>query len=152
MRRIHSTNTTPELIVRRILYADGYRYRLHSTSLPGRPDIVLPRLRVAIEVRGCFWHGHRCSNGRTPTSNEGYWVPKLQANKQRDKRNIRKLKALGWRVCIVWECEIRQASMAAVRRLLRERIQSTRRRVGGKSAQGAKGRQISRVVGRGEVF
>lgn len=106
MRRIRSTNTRPELVVRRLAHAMGHRFRLHRSDLPGKPDIVFPRLRKIIEVRGCFWHQHRgCIDSHIPKSRKHYWRPKLDRNVSRDKRNVRKLRRLGWRVLTVWECQ-----------------------------------------------
>jgi DNA mismatch endonuclease (patch repair protein) len=94
------------MIVRRLIHGMGYRYRLHVADLPGKPDIVLPRLKRIIEVRGCFWHQHPgCIDSHIPKSRLEYWGPKLDRNQRRDKENERKLKKLGWRVCVVWECE-----------------------------------------------
>lgn len=98
----------PEMVVRRIVYRMGYRYRLHSTSLPGKPDIVLNRLQKIIDVRGCFWHQHgECIDSHIPRSRLDYWVPKLQRNQKRDGENLEKLKSFGWNVLIVWECEVK---------------------------------------------
>jgi DNA mismatch endonuclease, patch repair protein len=89
----------------------GYRYRLHVTKLPGKPDLVFPRLRRIIDVRGCFWHRHPgCIDSHIPKSRTFYWRPKLRRNQRRDKENTRKLRKLGWRVLVVWECEVRNAS------------------------------------------
>ncbi|MCA2971025.1 MAG: DNA mismatch endonuclease Vsr [Acidobacteriaceae bacterium] len=106
MRRIRSQNTAPEMIVRRMVHAMGYRYRLHVKNLPGKPDLVFPRLRKVIEVYGCFWHGHTaCREGRMPATRPEYWVPKLEANRQRDRANRRRLRVLGWSILVIWECE-----------------------------------------------
>lgn len=106
MAAVCSTNTTPEMVVRRLLHHAGYRYRLHHGDLPGSPDIVLPRRRVAIFVHGCFWHQHHCSRGsRMPSTNSAYWRTKLQANVRRDQRVRRALNRRGWRVMTVWECQ-----------------------------------------------
>jgi DNA mismatch endonuclease (patch repair protein) len=107
MSRIRSTDTKPELMVRRALHGMGYRYRLHHPGLPGRPDIVLVRYRTIFQVKGCFWHGHRCLKGRVPKQNSHYWIPKIQQNISRDRRSERKLRAAGWHVITVWECTIR---------------------------------------------
>jgi DNA mismatch endonuclease (patch repair protein) len=108
MSRIRSRDTSPEMIVRRLVHGMGYRYRLHVASLPGKPDIVLPRLMKIIEVRGCFWHQHAgCIDSHIPKSRIQYWGPKLERNQQRDKENGRKLRKLGWKLCLVWECETR---------------------------------------------
>lgn len=105
MSLIRSKNTEPELFVRRVVHALGYRFRLHVRSLPGTPDVVLPRLRKIIEVRGCFWHMHNCGQGHVPMSRQSYWSPKLEGNKVRDRESLIALKRLGWTVLVVWECE-----------------------------------------------
>jgi DNA mismatch endonuclease (patch repair protein) len=106
MRRIRSTDTAPEIIVRRLVHGIGFRYRLHVASLPGKPDLVLPRLKKIIEVRGCFWHQHqKCIDSHIPKSRLEYWRPKLERNQRRDVENLRALKSLGFKVLIVWECE-----------------------------------------------
>lgn len=106
MRRIKSSDTVPELSVRRLLHALGYRFRLHRTDLPGTPDVVFPARRCVILIHGCFWHQHSCKLGRMPKGNQGYWVPKLSRNVQRDKIVRRQLRARGWRVLTVWECQV----------------------------------------------
>ena len=106
MRRIRSKNTSPEMIVRRLVHQKGFRYRLHVARLPGKPDLVFSRLKRIIEVRGCFWHQHRkCVDSHIPKSRLEYWRPKLERNEQRDIENLRVLKSLGFKVLIVWECE-----------------------------------------------
>ncbi|QYK47331.1 MAG: DNA mismatch endonuclease Vsr [Phycisphaeraceae bacterium] len=106
MRAIKASNTAPELTVRRVLHALGYRFRLHRRDLPGCPDIVLPRRRVAVFVHGCFWHRHQCRYGRVePTTRPEFWRAKFATNVQRDKRSIRALRRMGWRVLVVWECQ-----------------------------------------------
>jgi len=105
MARIRSTDTTPELAVRRVLHRMGYRFRLHVAELPGRPDIVLPKHKAAVLVHGCFWHGHRCKDGRRPKSNTRYWNRKLDRNKKRDRRNIRLLRRAGWKAVVIWACQ-----------------------------------------------
>jgi DNA mismatch endonuclease (patch repair protein) len=110
MARIRSKNTSPEIAVRSILHRLGYRFRLHRKDLPGRPDIVLPKHRKIILVHGCFWHGHSCQLASKPKSNQDYWNPKIQGNKDRDLRNRRALEAAGWDVLELWECDIRKLS------------------------------------------
>ena len=106
MRRIKSKGMKPELLVRSTVHRMGYRYGLHCPDLPGKPDLVFRSRKKVIEVRGCFWHQHRgCREGRTPTSSIEYWSPKLIRNVQRDKSNLRRLRALGWRVLVIWECK-----------------------------------------------
>lgn len=105
MQSVKTHDTGPELTVRRILCRLGYRYRLNAKNLPGRPDIVLPGKMMAIFVHGCFWHGHGCRKGRAPKSRLDYWKPKLKTNRKRDATQLRALKALGWSVLTVWQCE-----------------------------------------------
>lgn len=109
MSRIRDRDTSPELLVRRKVHSLGYRYRLHVTSLPGKPDLVLPSHRKVILVHGCFWHRHNCRRGRsTPKTNKRFWVSKLEGNKERDRRNRRRLRAAGWDVLTVWECQTKR--------------------------------------------
>ena len=118
MRRVKGRDTGPELKVRRLLWAAGFRYRLHRKDLPGRPDIVLARRRAAIFVHGCFWHGHDCARGaRAPKANAVYWAGKIARNRDRDARVVAELTAMGWRPFVVWECELR-ASEALLKRLI----------------------------------
>ena len=105
MQSVSQKDTKPEMIVRRLLHAAGYRYRLHRKDLPGRPDIVFGSRRKAIFVHGCFWHAHGCSKGRAPKSKLDYWGPKLAQNVERDARNVRQLEEAGWQVLTVWQCE-----------------------------------------------
>jgi DNA mismatch endonuclease, patch repair protein len=112
MAAIRSKDTKPELVVRRALHRMGVRYRLHVASLPGHPDIVVPRAKLIVQIKGCFWHGHRCLKGRVPQGNRRYWLAKIEGNKSRDKRNERRLRAKGWRVRTVWECRVRRSELA----------------------------------------
>jgi DNA mismatch endonuclease (patch repair protein) len=105
MQSVGSKNTGPELTVRRLLHAMGYRFRLYRADLPGHPDIVLPRRRKAIFVHGCFWHAHDCSKGRSPKSRLEYWLPKLAKNAFRDRTKMEQLESLGWSAIVVWQCE-----------------------------------------------
>jgi DNA mismatch endonuclease, patch repair protein len=118
MQSVKTKDTGPEWVVRRILHALGYRYRLHRKDLPGSPDIVFPARRKAILVHGCFWHGHGCAKGRGPKSRTDYWAPKIEANRARDERNMSALKALGWDVLVLWQCELANAQ-ALSNRLVR---------------------------------
>jgi len=112
MRSVKSTDTKPELAVRRLAHQLGYSFRLHRKSLPGTPDLVFPRLRKVVFVHGCFWHGHRCARGnRTPKNNRDYWVAKITRNRERDKTNRALLHTEGWGVYIVWECRIRDIDL-----------------------------------------
>jgi len=107
MSSVRGKNTEPEMIVRRVVHAAGYRYRLHARELPGKPDLVFPRLKKAVFVHGCFWHAHNCRHGRLrPVTNASFWKEKLGSNKARDRRNRQALRRLGWRVLIVWECQL----------------------------------------------
>lgn len=119
MSRIRSSNTSPELALRRAMHAIGFRFRLHRKDLPGKPDIVLPRYRAAIFVHGCFWHRHDgCKVASTPKSNTEFWVEKFDRNVTRDARAKQMLEEQGWRVIVVWECELgsaRKATEAALR-------------------------------------
>jgi DNA mismatch endonuclease (patch repair protein) len=107
MGRIKGKDTRPELTVRRILHAAGFRYRLHAKDLPGRPDIVLSSRRTLVFVNGCFWHGHDCHGTRLPKSNRRFWNAKIKANMACDARNLAECRRLGWRVLVVWECALR---------------------------------------------
>jgi DNA mismatch endonuclease (patch repair protein) len=108
MRKIRAKNTSPEMLVRRLVHGIGFRYRLHVAALPGKPDLVFPGLKKIIEVRGCFWHAHgKCIDSHVPKSRHDYWGPKLQRNQDRDAANLRSLKSLGFRVLVVWECEVK---------------------------------------------
>lgn len=121
MRRIRSKNTSPELFVRRALHAAGFRYTLHETKLPGKPDIVLPRYRTVVLVHGCFWHGHNCDSVRIPKSNISYWAPKIQRNRDRDKAVRAALRREGWNTRTVWECSLEKQTRALVSELSRLR-------------------------------
>ncbi|MBI4773492.1 MAG: DNA mismatch endonuclease Vsr [Deltaproteobacteria bacterium] len=106
MSQVRSQNTTPEMLIRSLTHRLGYRYRLHSENLPGKPDLVFPSRRKALFVHGCFWHGHDCSRGaRIPKSNSKYWIKKIGRNKERDQENKKLLESLGWSVLVLWECQ-----------------------------------------------
>ena len=114
MAGIKGKNSQPELLVRRLLFASGYRFRLHRRDLPGTPDIVMPGRKVTIFVHGCFWHLHQgCRYAKLPATRPDFWKAKLEANVERDSRAVGKLQALGWRVLCVWECSTRDAETAA---------------------------------------
>jgi DNA mismatch endonuclease, patch repair protein len=115
MRGSRSKNTRPEMVVRRMLHALGYRYRTHGARLPGRPDLVFQARKKAILVHGCFWHQHddpSCKVARHPDSNVGYWAEKFARNRERDARNLQALEEAGWSVCTVWECELATTDLA----------------------------------------
>lgn len=108
MALVRGKDTRPEIVVRCLIHALGYRFRLHRKNLPGRPDIVLPRHRKAVEVRGCFWHQHpdpSCWRSRLPKTRQEFWIPKLDGNVARDLANETALRQLGWQLLVVWECE-----------------------------------------------
>lgn len=107
MRAVRRKDTAPEMAVRRELHRAGFRYRLHDAKLPGTPDLVLPKFRTVIMVYGCFWHAHRCRHGSAKSQvNSRWWAQKLSANRARDRRKRSELRALGWNVVEVWECQI----------------------------------------------
>jgi len=116
MRRVRSKDTGPELVVRRLVHSMGYRYRLHSKTLPGHPDLVFAGRRKVIFVHGCFWHRHEgCPRCRMPKSRVDFWKPKLEGNQKRDQANQLRLRELGWDHLVVWECELKDASSLASR-------------------------------------
>lgn len=124
MAGIRGKNTRPELAVRSAIHAAGFRFTLHNKKLPGSPDIVLPRYKTAIEVRGCFWHRHPgCRFATTPATNREFWQTKFRENVRRDARNQEALKSAGWRLLVVWECEARDPPKVSrlIKRLLRIR-------------------------------
>lgn len=109
MGAIRQVDTAPEMKVRRFLHSRGFRYRLHDSRLPGRPDIVLPRWGAVVQVHGCFWHAHRgCPHFKLPHTRRGFWREKLTGNRLRDERNRRQLLAAGWRLATIWECALRE--------------------------------------------
>lgn len=122
MSRIRGRNTKPEMLVRRTAHALGLRFRLHRRDLPGTPDIVFPAKKTALFVRGCFWHRHdSCRYAYTPNSNETFWSQKFVRNVERDREVMNELRRAGWRPIVIWECETKQADLAArIDRLLKE--------------------------------
>jgi DNA mismatch endonuclease (patch repair protein) len=135
MASIRSKDTLPERQVRSLLHAAGLRFRLHVSSLPGHPDIVLPRHRVVVFVHGCFWHGHSCQRpGRIESLSE-FWRSKIERNRVRDTNNRAELKALGWTVSVVWECELSSSKKRSsrCRRLARQIAQNAKNSPKGKS-------------------
>lgn len=106
MRAVKSIDTAPEMLVRRLIFSMGYRYRLHRTDLPGKPDLSFPQLHKVIFVHGCFWHGHDCKRGaRQPKNNAAYWGHKISHNKERDVKVQEALRTMGWDVMVIWECQ-----------------------------------------------
>lgn len=117
MAGIRGKDTGPEVAIRRCLFARGFRYRLHVRSLPGRPDMVLAKFRVAIFVHGCFWHGHGCRLFRMPASNRQFWAGKIRTNRTRDRKALRTLARDGWRTLVIWECAVRGNGADAMERV-----------------------------------
>jgi DNA mismatch endonuclease (patch repair protein) len=116
MARIRSSNTKPEMLVRRMVHGLGYRYRLHRRDLPGKPDLVFVARKKIIFVHGCYWHGHGCRVGGTGAkSNQDYWGPKIAGNKVRDAAAVAALGGLGWKILVIWECETRDGTRLATR-------------------------------------
>lgn len=107
MVAIRGKNTSPELLIRRLLHEQGFRFRLHGRKLPGHPDIVLPKYRAVIFVHGCFWHGHDCPQFHWPATRADFWQAKIRGNRERDGRQCEALTGQGWRVGIVWECAVK---------------------------------------------
>jgi DNA mismatch endonuclease (patch repair protein) len=108
MSKIASKETKPEILVRKYLFSRGFRYRKNAKELPGKPDIILPKYKTVIFIHGCFWHGHDgCQKSQLPTSNIEFWIEKIGKNKERDQKEIQKLQLLGWKVIVVWQCEIK---------------------------------------------
>ncbi|MBK9118188.1 MAG: DNA mismatch endonuclease Vsr [Phycisphaerales bacterium] len=131
MSRIRGKDSGPERAVRSLLHREGFRFRLHQRSLPGTPDIVLPRYRSVVFVHGCFWHRHAgCRFAYTPKSRQAFWSEKFRSNQARDARVVSELEAAGWRVLVVWECELRDMEQLAAR--LRECLIHQDRRTQGK--------------------
>lgn len=126
MSGIQSKNTKPEMLVRQYLHAQGFRYRLHTRELLGSPDLVLPKYHVVIFVHGCFWHRHAgCRFATQPASNIERWKTKFQSNLERDAKNVAALQATGWRVLMVWECELKREPLDRLQRLASEITQQT---------------------------
>jgi DNA mismatch endonuclease (patch repair protein) len=109
MSTVRTRDTGPELLLRRLLHSKGYRYALNVQRLPGRPDLVFVWRRRIVFVHGCFWHGHHCRWGKLPKTKLSYWAPKIENNRARDQRNLRKLVKLGWKSKVVWQCQLRNA-------------------------------------------
>ena len=122
MSHIRSKNSKPEELVRKYLFSKGFRYRKNVKTLPGCPDIVLPKYKTVIFVNGCFWHKHDCPRFVWPSTNEEYWRPKIMGNVERDKRNFAELQQLGWTVLTVWECELKKKVIDATLDQLEKRL------------------------------
>lgn len=119
MATVRAADTSPEIFVRKRLHAAGFRYRLHPANLPGKPDIVLSRFRIAVFVHGCFWHGHSCPRGKRPTSNVEFWNAKIEGNIRRDRLNMADLKAGGWTPIVIWQCVLDRGVNVLIKRLQR---------------------------------
>lgn len=116
MRAVKGVDTAPEMTVRRLIHSMGFRFRLHRKDLPGKPDIVLPRLHRVVFVNGCFWHGHDCARGaRAPKANAEYWRAKIARNSERDAANIAALEVKGWRAEVIWECQLKELGKVKTR-------------------------------------
>ena len=129
MSRIRSENTKPEMQLRKILHGMGFRYRLHDKKLTGSPDLVFPKYNAVIFVHGCFWHRHGCKLTTTPTTNKESWDAKFKANIERDKRNIQELLNTGWRVMVVWECELENSDKTDIYETIQKYLLSSKDRV-----------------------
>ena len=143
MSRVGSKNTQPEKTVRKILHRLGLRFRLHVQSLPGKPDIVLPRHKTVVFVHGCFWHGHRCRKGRVPKTNVEFWIDKQERNKNNDRTNKKLIRRMGWQSIVVWQCQIK--NLAKLETYLAEKMgvvaASTSRRTKGAGSLAIRGVQ-----------
>lgn len=111
MSHISGKETKPEIIVRKFLFTNGFRFRKNAINLPGKPDIVLPKYKTIIFIHGCFWHGHTCKRGVLPTTSVEFWKAKIGGNIERDKRNIAELEKKGWLVIVIWQCEIKNIKL-----------------------------------------
>jgi DNA mismatch endonuclease (patch repair protein) len=126
MQAVKSKDTGPEMMVRRLAHSLGYRFRLHRDDLPGKPDLVFPRLHKVLFVHGCFWHGHDCARGgRAPKANAEYWRSKIARNRKRDAAHLIALRDRGWAVAVFWECELKEPAQVArrLKRFLRQNNQ-----------------------------
>lgn len=120
MQSVKTKNTAPEIKLRSLLHRNGFRFRVNRRDLPGKPDIVLPKYKAVIFVHGCFWHGHDCRRGQRPQTNIDFWNQKINKNIDRDKNEISLLEKLGWRVWVVWECEIKKKNEEVLLTRLKE--------------------------------
>ncbi len=107
MSKISGKNTKPEILVRKFLFSNGFRYRKNDKRYPGKPDIILPKYKTIIFVHGCFWHGHNCPAGKLPETKKDFWKQKIKGNIERDKRNKTELQKQGWKVITIWQCELK---------------------------------------------
>lgn len=114
MSEISGKNTKPELLIRKALFSEGYRYRLHRKELPGNPDIIFPGRKKVIFINGCYWHGHNCKKAALPETNKQFWEKKISGNVARDKKNLDKLLKMGWKSFVIWQCEIKKSSLGNI--------------------------------------
>ena len=126
MSHIRSKDTKPEEIVRKYLFARGFRYRKNDTRYPGKPDLVLPKYHTVIFINGCFWHQHGCSRSTLPKTNQDYWIPKIQRNVERDRQNIRALEDAGWQVIVIWECELKKKTLEETMNSVEAKLRGTK--------------------------
>lgn len=122
MRGIRATNTAPELLVRKVLHAEGLRFRIHQKNLPGTPDLVFPKYRAVIFVHGCFWHGHGCRLFKLPTTRRKFWEEKIRSNSVRDEVVNKQLMELGWRIGTVWECALKGTNASTTQNMMRQLV------------------------------
>lgn len=119
MAKISSKDTKPEILARKLLFAEGFRFRKNDKKLPGKPDIVLPKYKTAVFVHGCFWHGHQgCKKSKLPETRKEFWKKKINANIERDKKNIQLLKEAGWNVKVIWQCELEKNTQTTIESLI----------------------------------
>lgn len=126
MSHIRSKDTKPEEIVRQYLFARGFRYRKNDTRYPGKPDLVLPKYHTVIFINGCFWHQHGCSRSTLPKTNQDYWIPKIQRNVERDRQNIKALEDAGWKVIVIWECELKKKTLEETMNSVEAKLKGTK--------------------------
>ena len=126
MSHIRSKDTKPEEIVRKYLFARGFRYRKNDTRYPGKPDLVLPKYHTVIFINGCFWHQHGCSRSTLPKTNQDYWIPKIQRNVERDRQNLKALEDAGWKVIVIWECELKKKTLEETMNSVEAKLKGTK--------------------------
>ena len=126
MSHIRSKDTKPEEIVRKYLFARGFRYRKNDARYPGKPDLVLPKYHTVIFINGCFWHQHGCSRSTLPKTNQDYWIPKIQRNVERDRQNIKALEDAGWQVIVIWECELKKKTLEETMNSVEAKLKCTK--------------------------
>ncbi len=126
MSKVLGKETKPEILVRKFLFEKGFRYRKNDKRYPGKPDIVLPKYKTVIFIHGCFWHGHNCSAGKLPETKKEFWQNKIDSNIVRDKKNQHELKNLGWKVIVVWQCELKNKKIRAEKlKKIEQKIQNS---------------------------